>query len=418
MHTTSKPRGPFGRLAILAATVGWLTLALATAAGASQPWENDPLGVIGYNGYQGVASHYDLDSMYQQTNDDGALAWGESYVLDTFLSMYRGTRDTSYLDRLVQHFDVVLTHRDDVRGVTDEFRGAILPAWSSTKYSDGVRYAYAGHAGLITDPAAKFVDLVKTTPSLSAAYGAKAQQYETAIMQTVDAFDADWRTSGSGGYYYMPSSLNNGRVIYNLQVGAMGRTLVNLWQSSGQAKYLSKATATANYFKSKLTTVTEDGVSHYTWNYSSGTNGSPEDISHAWIDVDFAYQCYQAGIVFTATDIQRFANTLKDISLGADGFAHSVDGTGAADPAYSRMAGVWLELGYVDPSVRQVVGDYLGVYGEASSHWLNDIPDALGGAYLVATSPVPEPGALVLLGTAAAGLWAGRRWQRRRSNVR
>jgi hypothetical protein len=62
------------------------------------------------------------------TNEAGALAWGQSYVLIGFVRMYEAYRDTYYLDRLIHNADLVLAGRDSERGVTD-YRGQSLPAW-------------------------------------------------------------------------------------------------------------------------------------------------------------------------------------------------------------------------------------------------------------------------------------------------
>ncbi|WP_431897084.1 hypothetical protein [Nonomuraea sp. bgisy101] len=70
------------------------------------------------------------------TNEQGALGWGQSYVLAAFVRMYEAYRDTHYLDRLITNIDLVLAGRDSVRGVTD-YRGLSLPSWRNTSYSAG-----------------------------------------------------------------------------------------------------------------------------------------------------------------------------------------------------------------------------------------------------------------------------------------
>lgn len=64
------------------------------------------------------------------SSSSGSLAWGESYVLQAYLLMYRAHGDESYLDEFVEHADAVLENRDSVRGVTD-YRGRSRPAWRS-----------------------------------------------------------------------------------------------------------------------------------------------------------------------------------------------------------------------------------------------------------------------------------------------
>lgn len=65
--------------------------------------------------------------------DTGYLAWGESYVMASFVTMYEATDDTAYLDRLVQHADSVLARRDSVVG-TKDYRGRSLPGWSAGEH--------------------------------------------------------------------------------------------------------------------------------------------------------------------------------------------------------------------------------------------------------------------------------------------
>lgn len=58
----------------------------------------------------------------------GALAWGQSYILRSYLTMYAAFNDTHYLDLLCRNVDAIVKTRDSVRGVTD-WRGESLPAW-------------------------------------------------------------------------------------------------------------------------------------------------------------------------------------------------------------------------------------------------------------------------------------------------
>ena len=62
--------------------------------------------------------------------DTGALAWGESRALQSYLTMYQATNDLDYLDRLVGHSQRVLGVRDDRIGRVD-YLGRSQPAWSA-----------------------------------------------------------------------------------------------------------------------------------------------------------------------------------------------------------------------------------------------------------------------------------------------
>lgn len=68
----------------------------------------------------------------------GALAWGQSYVLQSFARMYEAYKDPYYLDRLIANADRILATRDSARNVTD-YRGESLPAWRAAHpYTAGV----------------------------------------------------------------------------------------------------------------------------------------------------------------------------------------------------------------------------------------------------------------------------------------
>jgi hypothetical protein len=67
------------------------------------------------------------------TNAEGALGWGEAYILTGYLLMYQATSDTYYLDKIIKQFDQVLQSRDSVRGIKD-WRGLSLPGWQSSAH--------------------------------------------------------------------------------------------------------------------------------------------------------------------------------------------------------------------------------------------------------------------------------------------
>ncbi len=65
----------------------------------------------------------------------GLLAWGESYIMLSYVEMYRATKDTCYLDKLIDHADCVLANRDDNRKFRD-YSGRSRAAWSvAEKYT-------------------------------------------------------------------------------------------------------------------------------------------------------------------------------------------------------------------------------------------------------------------------------------------
>ncbi len=53
---------------------------------------------------------------YIASNDSGSLAWGESYLLDSYLNMYGLTKSTSWLDKFTTHVDSVISNASDPDG--------------------------------------------------------------------------------------------------------------------------------------------------------------------------------------------------------------------------------------------------------------------------------------------------------------
>lgn len=138
------------------------------------------------------------------SNDEGQLAWGESYRMMAYVEMYEATGDVSYLDKFVKRADAVLDCRDERKGITDDIRSRVVPAWSSTKYSKGKRYCWIVHAGMITYPIARFVMVARAEPALGTSYLDKAFKYLKLIEETCAAFDEEWRNGPNAGegYYF------------------------------------------------------------------------------------------------------------------------------------------------------------------------------------------------------------------------
>lgn len=289
----------------------------------------------------------------------GELAWGESYRMMSYAAMYEATRDPKYLDRLALHFEAVLSVRDDRDGAEDVIRGRVLPAWGSTRYSKGKRTCWIVHAGMITYPGAAFARLVREQRGLRARYGPKADEYLSAIEETVRAFDEEWRDGpGDGEGYYFGRAL--GRYLPLNQQNALGRTLVQLHGATRKPVYLEKATKLARFFKRRLT-ARDNGA--YDWAYwpplDAKGPSSGEDISHAAINADFACLAHENGIVFTDEDMRHFADTFtKSISRGDNRFANTVSGAGDSG-RYAGSVGRWLALAKYEPAVHDIVRGYL-----------------------------------------------------------
>ncbi len=247
-------------------------------------------------------------------NNEGAdLAWGESYVMMSLAAMYRATADPIYLDRLSWHIDGVLAQRDDARGVTD-YRGDSAACWRCTVYYTEP-YCSAVHSGMIGFPIADFAALVREA-GLEAhhsadgeTFGAKATRYVAAVKEVVDVHEEQWNDEGF--YVFREDAEVTGDagvdVPYNLN-SAMGRMILALYRATHDSRWRDRAVAIGDYFADGLS-LGSDG--QYLWNYWGGAYAFPgEDLSHAFINVSFAVELAQQGLVFDETDLRAFSETL------------------------------------------------------------------------------------------------------------
>jgi hypothetical protein len=285
------------------------------------------------------------------TNEYGELAWGESYLLEAYLDMFEGTRDTKYLAKFVRQADRVIGNMDQKQGKRD-YKGRSAIGWGTARYSKrGEQVVWLVHSGMITYPMARFAWLVKKDKLIG--FQKDADRYAEVAKSAMSLFDRNWiygKASGTGYYQFDPDEPINANephppmpLPFNMQLAA-GRTFLMLYQLTGDQADLQKAAGLALHFKNNVQKVTEGSFS---WNYWYGKGlekyKGVEDISHGAIDVDFAILAYRAGVVFNKEDMISFLRTFtKKISKNGK-FAEKVDGTGAAD-TYKNQAGLWLEL--------------------------------------------------------------------------
>jgi len=154
------------------------------------------------------------------------------------------------------------------------------------------------------------------------AHRAKAEEY----LQLLDRhFRQKWERywvdlpNGAGAYTFTgnPTERFPGYLLPHNQYLALGRTWLVLQAVPGVPQrevYRDRAAKMARYFKRHLRLNGEA----YLWNYWDPRPGEnirrhPEDVSHATIDIGFAVEACQRGIVFTPQDLRRFARTFTEV---------------------------------------------------------------------------------------------------------
>jgi len=320
-------------------------------------------------------------------NDQGTLAWGESYVMMAYAKMYETTGERFYLDKLAEHADAVLEQRDDVRGVTD-YTGNSNPCWQASKYSTRPM-CWVVHSGMITYPIAMFAVYVFSKPNMAVlttydgtSYADKASFFLNRVIETYNFHEGEWRNSGTQqGYYIFPADsasfyeYANQKMPLN-QMNAMGRTAIALYLATNDSAYLERATRLANHFKANLHTGSGDT---YVWNYWGGNYSLyGEDISHATINVGFAALCAEHGIVFSKADMERFGRTFyENVIIDHKTNFSFVGGGSSPDDRYRHTIGGWGVLGKWDPRVIAAIRNVYDRYTTVSNGAV-----LLGFAYL------------------------------------
>lgn len=306
-------------------------------------------------------------------NENGSLAWGESYLLEAYLDMYTATDSIYYLEKFVSHANNVIANTDQARELKD-YRGRSVIGWSATKYSaNNMRVIYLVHTGMITYPLVKFAKIIKSDPYLYEQFEQVANTYLTTTKEALSVFDPDWNfdyNTDEGFYQINAIEITQSRmpltnfqgvrwpVHFNQQLAA-GRSLVILCQLEGNASFsCQQAKGLANHFKNRL--IQQDNGS-YIWHmwYGVGLDLSTyliEDISHGSISLDFAILAYRSGIVFEQEDIKRFIKTYQENVFNNEQVAANVDGSlttiyGKSGELFKDSIGRWLELAKYDCQV-------------------------------------------------------------------
>ncbi|MDP6779882.1 MAG: BPL-N domain-containing protein [Candidatus Latescibacteria bacterium] len=263
-------------------------------------------------------------NLYQRSK--GSPGWSYAYPARAYLSMYRATKDTKWLDCMVVRIDNLLDEMRDVPDWTDEhwegfkdgFRG-----WGSTGYTEQYD-EFLVHDGHVCVPIARFVKTVYTSPALHKKYKAKADLYLRTLQEQIIAkWHANWDANRGtaphlrkwGGWRHLPCNQYLGFGTLLLVLHEIAQLPQYLPASPDFREfYLLEATEMARYFKNSLRLLGKEDA--YLWDYIE--DGRPEDTGHANLVIEFALRAYHLGIVFEESDMKRFANTFVDILWNKD----------------------------------------------------------------------------------------------------
>jgi hypothetical protein len=270
-------------------------------------------------------------------NDWGRLAWDESYALEFLITAYQAFSDDYFREEFVNHAGPLLGNMDINLGIAD-YNGLSTYGWSATRYSiDKVsRKRDVVHDGMIGVPLAKYIMLTKDETHLDSEL---EQDLLDVLLNLVMLHDEEWVehetddlaiTEEIEGYYIFPegspAEFDGVNLPFNQQ-NRFGTLLVQLYEISGEPRYLDMALKMGSVFQRHL--IPSNGG--YSWPYwwgKAATGWNEDDdvsantptydghqgldnIDYATLELEFVTALAQYG-VFDNEDMERFANTYLD----------------------------------------------------------------------------------------------------------
>ncbi len=233
---------------------------------------------------------------------------------------------------------------------------------------------YYGYIGPIFAPMTAFATLVHERPQLRETYAEAAGRYVVAARDALDAWEPCWREGpGEGQGYYMLTEKGAGMWCDGIMapfnyLGSAGQVLLDLWTSTGESRALDHATRIARLFRASCVKQPNGSytfpywspVGYRGWTKAQGLSAntpeygptrSAEDLSHGAWEVEFAVMCQERGIVFTRSDMRRFAGTFsRNLWRGpGESLALRVDGTGEGSAGTDIAGARWLDLCPFEP---------------------------------------------------------------------
>ena len=225
---------------------------------------------------------------------------------------------------------------------------------------------YQVHDGMVTYPVAQFIEAACIDEDLPAKYRGKATEYAALIQKHFfEKWEPTWLDLGDGTGVYKFSTNPTQRFpdisAPHNQFLALARTWLVLQSDTvaplvsveQRALYRDRAEKMGRYFKQYL----RDNGEAYVWNYwdplphEEGIGRNVEDIGHATIDIGFAVEATERGLVFDETDLERFAKTYSEVMWNGDAdtprFGARVDTNEGEKGGWSE----WIQLGTASESV-------------------------------------------------------------------
>ena len=265
-------------------------------------------------------------------NDPRAVNDYRPYVV-ALLDMFEVTENRDYLDAAKTMLDSICDLRADRQSITDEVRSEIPTAWIFVYNSED--YAHIMYNGRVLIELARWCVLAKGVDA--EAYATTITRYDAEIDAVLTWWEAEWITAAN--CYTWPQGIGQGpggvdkELPFNgsLALGTPRALMVQI----GYTKYLPRLLNLISYFEPEISIVNGAAQWRY-WRYEPPDIGEAddhiEDLSHAYLGIDFIFNSYLAGAGFTWDNLNHVVNAFSVFTGDGWGVYQYMDGTGDVWP--------------------------------------------------------------------------------------
>lgn len=323
----------------------------------------------------------DSRSRYCDKERGEELGWLVSPFLNGFCYGYLATRDTKWIDMLIDWTDSCIKRAvKEPDGFLGWPKGGMDA--SESFYTDSL----LGEA-MFLRPVVLLAGEVLKTPAIQEKYAMKARTYLDLAERVFDKWDSRgcWREVPEGGLWVVPhfgidattGQWTEGyarRAVEGFSNPANKENHIAQWllamhDTTGKPVYRERAEKWFRLMRSRMKT-RQDGK-YFVWNYwdpAGPWDYKPDDSPKHWIgvhpnggyygiDVESIVSAYEHGLVFSKADIDRLIATNRDGMWNqqvADARFQRIDG-GEPDPRWKDSPGVlWTALVPYDDTLRTV----------------------------------------------------------------
>ncbi len=321
-----------------------------------------------------------VKNRYCDTEMAEELGWLVSPFLDGFYYGYLATRDTKWIERLIDWADSC------VKRAVKEPDGYL--GWPKVSdQTEGFDYDSMLGEAMMLRPIVLMADEILNTPALKAQWGGKAQGYLELAERTFEKWDSrdSWRDCQVGGlwvvqYFGIDRSTGQWTEGYarrkteafshpDNKENLIALWLITMFDVTKKSVYRERCEKWWQLQKSRLKT--REGGKYFVWDYwdpAGPWDYKPDGSTKHWVgvhpnggyyavDLEGIVAAFKHGLVFTREDIDRLIVTNRDFMWNRQvqgAKFQRIDG-GQPDPRWKNSPGVlWEALIPYDETLRKI----------------------------------------------------------------